>query len=347
MISIVMLIAAVLIASAFFAGAEAALVSITHAEEEALIRNEVPGSKALAKLRAHLQKTVIAIVIGNDIANIGGSILVGRAVAEQYGDTVLAVVTTVFTIVFILVSEIIPKSIGIHYAPRIAPGAAMLLLPIVWVLQPLLYVLDWITKAFKRGERHIGTEEQILSLVSIGHRAGFIEGDEDSLIRRVFILNDRTATDVMTPLADIVSVQANRTVREAADMVFRHTYSRYPVFGTSPHDIQGIVRSHDILEALTDGRDNDKVSSIMRAPLIVDASLPCDELLVLFRDRSMHLGLVQDGVKTLGLVTLEDVLEELVGEIEDEADADADARSSRRAARRQRRRAPRSGNASA
>ena len=335
MLTIGLLIAGVLLVSAFFAGAEAALVSITHAEEEALVRQRIPGAVTLARLRAHLQQTVIAIVIGNDIANIGGSILIGRVVAERYGDAVLAIVTSVFTIAFILVSEIVPKSIGIHYAPRIAPIASVLLLPVLWALRPLVVVLDVLTRMLKRGERHIGTEEQILSLVSIGHRAGFIEGDEDSLIRRVFILNDRTAADVMTPLENVVSVGADRTIREAADMVFSHTYSRYPVFGSSPSDVQGIVRSHDILEALTDARDADLVANIMRAPLIVDAGLPCDALLVLFRDRSMHLALVQDRGKTLGLVTLEDVLEELVGEIEDEADADAQARASRRAARRQ------------
>lgn len=322
MTGILLLFFGVLVLSAYFSGAEAVLVSITHAEEETLLRSNAPGARQLAHLRKHLNHTIVAIVIGNNIVNIGGSMLVGHWVAAYYGDAVLAVISALLTAAVILFAEILPKSIGIHYAPNLATVVALSLAPLVFVLHPLLLLIDVFMRALKRGERRIGTEEQILSLVSIGRRAGYIEGDEDSLIRRVFILNDRTAADVMTPLADVVSVQADRTIRQSADTVFRHTYSRYPVFGDTPDDVRGIVRSHDILEALTDGRDKDGISSIMRVPLVVDVALPCDELLVLFRDRSMHLAIVRDGLKTLGLVTLEDVLEELVGEIEDEADAD-------------------------
>ena len=138
----------------------------------------------------------------------------------------------------------------------------------------------------------------------------------------------------MTPRENVVSVRAHMTVLEAAQRVFRHEYSRYPVFGTSDDDVQGMVLSRDILEAVSEGRDRAPVSTIVRPALTVDARLRSDELLVLFRDRRIHLAVVQDEGHTVGLVALEDVLEELVGEIEDEKDTPRRPRDAVRAPRR-------------
>ena len=129
----------------------------------------------------------------------------------------------------------------------------------------------------------------------------------------------------MTPLKDIVGIDDGSTVRKAAEHVLRYEYSRYPVFGKSMHDVSGIVMSRDILEALTEGKDVQQVSSLVRQCLVVPATIQSDELLVRFRDKRIHLAIVQNGGKTVGLVTLEDVLEELVGKIEDEKDAAAQA----------------------
>ncbi len=189
---------------------------------------------------------------------------------------------------------------------------------LIYALYPLVVGLAWFSNLFKTGQRTLGTEAQIRSLVTLGRKAGHIEKDEGQLIQRAFILNDRTARDVMTPIAKVVAVSQNATIRQAATHVLRHAYSRYPVFGQSIDQIQGLVMSRDILEALTDGRDDEPVSSYCRQVLQVPANMRSDQLLVHFRDAHIHLAVVQDGGKTVGLVTLEDVLEELVGEIEDE-----------------------------
>jgi CBS domain containing-hemolysin-like protein len=126
----------------------------------------------------------------------------------------------------------------------------------------------------------------------------------------------------MTPLKDIEYVSETSTVRQAANRVFHNTYSRYPVFGKSIHDVRGIVMSYDILEALAEGKDDELITSIIREALVVDAKTRSDELLVLFRDKYIHLAVVQEDEHTVGLVTLEDVLEQLVGAIEDEKDVE-------------------------
>lgn len=322
MIELILLIAGVLLISAFCSCAEAALVSITPPEADALVARKAAGASALATLRTNMNRTIIGIVVLNNVVNIAGSVLVGQVAAVQFGSATLAVVTAALTFAVIVFSEILPKTIGIHYAPRISGPIAVVLYPVVTLLLPLSMMLEYFTNLFKHGERKIGTEEQIRSLVSMGRRAGYIERDEGHLIHRAFILNDRTAAAVMTPLKDIIALQSTSTVREAANAVLHHAFSRYPVVGPSVNDVHGLVRSQDILEALSDNQDDRRITDIMREVLIVDHRLPCDDLLVLFRDRHIHLAVVQEDGHTLGVVTLEDVLEELVGEIEDETDVD-------------------------
>jgi CBS domain containing-hemolysin-like protein len=288
------------------------------------VQHKAWGSTALHFVKNHVTKAVVVIVILTNSINILGPILIGNRAADIGGSTAIGVVTAILTLLTILFSEIIPKSVGAHYAPTIARAAAPVILILIYALYPLVMMFDWISSLFKQGTRRIGTEAQIRSLVSIGRREGHIEKDEGQLIHRAFVLNDKQAADVMTPLKDIESVYETSSIRQAANRVFHNTYSRYPVFGKSIHEVRGIVMSYDILEALAQGRDEEPVTEILRDALVVDAHTRSDELLVLFRDRHIHLAIVQEKGHTVGLVTLEDVLEQLVGAIEDEKDVEGE-----------------------
>ena len=301
---------------------DAAVLSVSQAEVEEMVQKKKHGSHALQVLTKNITRGVVIIVIITNLINVLGPILVGQKAVELYGSTAIGVITAVLTFGTIIFSEIIPKSLGAHYAPIIARISAPPILVLVGVLYPIVFLLEKLANLFTSGRRAVGTEAQIRALVRIGHRAGHIESDEGQLIHRAFILNDKTAADVMTPLKDIISVQSSATTREAADKVFANTHSRYPVFGNSIHDVKGIVMSHDILESLAEGKDDMPVEEIVRDSLVVHAGKRSDELLMLFRDKNIHLAVVQDAKKTVGLVTLEDVLEELVGEIEDETDVE-------------------------
>jgi len=316
-----LLILGVLVFSGFFSGAEAVLLSITEAEVEAYVHEKKKGSHVLKKINDSLDRSIFAIVIMNNVVNIVGSVLVGNITMQLYGSASLAIVTTCLTLGVIVFSEILPKSLGMHYAHQAAIPIAIIIRSLICVLYPFILVLELLTDLFKRGERRIGTEQQIRSLVTIGRRAGYIENDEGQLIHRAFILNDKTAKDIMTPLKDIIGVEENETIGEVAAKVFRENHSRYPVFGDSIHELKGVVISHDILRELSEGHEGQPMESILQPGLTIPYSIRSDALLALFRDERKHLALVQEKGKTIGLVTLEDVLEELVGEIEDELDA--------------------------
>jgi len=320
MIQLLIYILGFVFLSGLLAMIDAAILSVSHAEVEEMITHKKWGAPALKFLHKKITRAVVIIVIATNTVNILGPILVGQKAIQLYGSEVIGVITGILTFATIIFSEIIPKSLGAHYAPLISRVAAVPIALCVRVLYPLVRVLERLTEFFQSGKRALGTEEQIRSLVTMGRTAGHIESDEGQLIHRAFILNDKRASDVMTPLKDVISTPEDATIREAAEKVFLHPYSRYPVFGSSIHDVKGLLLSSDILEALAQGKDEEPAVSVLREALVVKSSTRCDKLIVLFRDRHVHLAIVQDALHTVGLVTLEDVLEELVGEIEDETD---------------------------
>ncbi|MBU0767183.1 hemolysin family protein [Patescibacteria group bacterium] len=320
MLTLIILVIAVLTLSGFFSGSESALISLRSTDVETLIREKRHGAKLLARVHGSLDQAVMTILIFNNIVNIAGSILVGQMVIKMYGDAFLAVITTSLTFGIIIFSEILPKSLGIHYALKVSLIIAPIISVLTMLMYPIIFVMTKITHTLKYGKRKVGTEDQIRSLVAIGRRAGYIENDEVQMIHRAFLLNDKTARDIMTPLKDIISLENDLSIEEATEKVVQHPFSRYPVFGTSIHDVEGTIIGRDLLASYFDNKEGLQLSSIMRKPLVIDADMHSDELLILFREEERHLAVVQEDNKTIGVVTLEDVLEELIGEINDETD---------------------------
>jgi len=300
---------------------DAAVLSVTRAEVEAMVEKHLYGAKALSSIKKRITRAVVVIVVLTNTINVLGPIIVGYLAVKLYGSAIIGIITAVLTFGTIVFSEIIPKSLGSHYAPLISRIVAPTIRAFVWLLFPFVILLEWLTGMFKTGHRKVGTEDQIRSLVRLGRMAGHIESDEGQLIHRAFVLNDRTASDVMTPLNLVKCVSAENTVIEAAQTVLKNPFSRYPMYGETADDILGIVISHDILQALSEGKDEQSIRTLSRTPLLVESDMHCDDLLELFRSKHMHLAIVREEDMTIGVVTLEDVLEELVGEIEDDIEA--------------------------
>ena len=308
--------------SGLMAMVDAAVLSVSRGEIEEMVMRKYSGAVALRSIAQRIGQALVIIVLFTNTINILGPILAGKKAADTWGDASIGVITAILTFGTIIFSEIIPKSLGTHYAPKIARVSAPIILSLIYVLYPIVRALERMSNLLKSGERPIGTEAQIRSIVSLGREAGHIEEDEGQLIHRAFILNDKTAANIMTPLRNLVGVEAKATISEAATRLAAEDFSRYPVFGKSMHEVVGMVLIRDVLAAINENRGDEQVESILRQPLVVPHDVHSDRLLVLFRDKHIHMAVVQQAGKTVGLVTFEDVLEELVGEIEDEMDVE-------------------------
>jgi CBS domain containing-hemolysin-like protein len=306
--------------SGLVAMVDAAVLSVSRPETEEVVAQGLWGALALRRIKEHLTQSVVVIVIVTNTINILGPILVGQTAVATYGASAIGWVTVGLTLGTIVFSEIVPKSLGAHYAPQIGRVAAFPILALTYALYPLVLTLDRFSRLFRRGRRRVGTEEQIRALTTLGRRAGYIEPDEGVLVHRAFVLNDRTAGDIMTPRTEVAGLQMDQTLRQALDQVLGSEFSRYPVFGESANDFRGVVLARDLLESVVRGDADRPLASVVREGLAVDADRRCDDLLLQFRLRRVHLAVVRRAEVTVGLVTLEDVLEELVGEIRDEKD---------------------------
>lgn len=322
MLTLVLSITLFLLLSAVMAAVDAAVLSVTLPEVDEMLLAQRPGARNLKLVKQRLTRAVVVIVILTNSINVIGLILVSQLAVKTVGTGAIGLVVIVLTLGTIVFSEIIPKSIGSHYSPTISRYAAGPIRLLQMALLPLVVSLEWLSALFTSGTRPIGTEEQIRSLTTIGRKAGFIEDDEGRLIHQAFVLNDRTAADIMTPLEKVTSLNVSQSIGEAAVVARESIYSRFPVFGETADDVEGTIMIRELLEASADDRHEDSVVPLIRPAFLVGADMPSDELLLAFRKRRSHLAIVRDHRRTVGLVTLEDVLEELVGEIEDEMDAE-------------------------
>ncbi len=313
MIQLIVLISSFVLLSGVMAVTEAAVLSVTHAEVEVMVHAGRAGAKALRRIKGRITQAVVVIVVLTNTINVLGPVLVGARAVEIYGSTAIGVVTAIMTFGTIVFSEIIPKSLGTHYAPRISLVVAR---PVLWLtigLYPVVIALEKLTSLLKRGERRVGTEEQVRSLVRLGHSAGYIETDERQLVYRVFEMNDRKAEEIMTPWSQVVSILAGTPIRDAINIVRSASYSRYPVVDGAG-TVAGLVTSRDLLRAVTATADPEEfeartVDGLMRPPLVVRPGIAADNLIELFQQKKVHLAVVARDDGPVGVVTLEDVLE--------------------------------------
>ena len=320
MVVIILYISVFILLSGILAMIDAAVLSVTKAEIGAMASKKKYGARQLQIISRHMPRAVVIVVIFTNLVNVLGPILVGKKAVEIFDSGVLGVITGILTFGTIILSEIIPKSIGVHYAPRIARIVAPVIHFFTIILFPLVAALEWISRLFERSKRKFGTEDQVKSLVNLGRRAGYINTHEERIIKKTFLLNDKTAGNIATSLDKVIWFRSDDKIKDVLDKVQKKDFSRYPVFGKDINEIKGYIISRDLLDAVSLKKTGNRLSSIMHEPLIVQSSLKLDKLLPMFQKNRVHMAIVRDKEKTAGIVTLEDLLEELVGEIEDEKD---------------------------
>ncbi len=315
--------------SAFFSMSETAFSSTTDAKLRLLIEERKGGAKKALQLATCFDKTLITLLIGNNIVNVLLSTLAvlffGYLIQDN--DTLLSVVSTaVVTITILIFGEILPKVIAKQYPEAIATKVAWPVYVIMLILTPLVYFFLGIQKLFTRKQNESETidEDELGVLINQMEDQGEIEHDEAETIRNVFDLNDRSVSDIMIPRIQMDAINYESTLEEVKSFMIDNPYSRIPVYKTDKDHIIGILYERDFFPALI---KNPKMSwrRVIKPAKFVAGSMKVDALIEELQRAKTHIAIVSGEYgDVLGLVTLEDAIEEIVGEIYDEHDIPGD-----------------------
>ncbi len=325
-----------LVISFFCSLMEAALYCISTSQVEMLKKKGRSSAFLLSTLRDDIEKPITAILTMNTIAHTLGATVAGASAAAIFGEEYLVIFSVVFTLAILILSEIMPKTIGVAYAIKIAPLIARPLYLMVIILKPIIWLCQMITRLIplsKDGE-HISAEE-LRTIASMSLKSGEIEADQERVINNILELGNKIVRQVMTPRTVTFSLNQDLTVAETIKleaMFSRH--SRIPLYHDTPNDVMGIVMRKDILLAAAEQKNSLPLSQLMSPVHFVAETAPLNRVLVDFYERHQHLFVVVDeyGAMT-GIISMEDILEEIVGrEIMDESDK---AKTMRELARRQ------------
>ena len=309
---------------------EAALLSVTPSYVAAL---EQEGHSAAERLRGYkddIDRPLSAILSLNTIAHTVGATGAGAQAAEVVGqgEATVAITSGVLTLLILVVSEIIPKTLGAVYWRRIAPTMTSVLAVIIWTMWPFVKLSQGITRIIARGkgEEASVSREEFTAMAELGKEEGVFEEEESRILKNLFRFSSLRVKDIMTPRTVVQALHEERTIGEIIEEHDEFRFSRIPVYTENRDDITGYVLKDQILLKAAQEEDDVMLHDLRRDILGVPETLPLPELFERLVDSLEHIALVIDEYGgTAGIVTMEDVVETLLGmEIVDEADSTED-----------------------
>ncbi len=303
--------------------AEAVLLSVRRPYIELLQQEGHPSGQLLADLKADINNPLAAILTLNTIAHTIGAAGAGAQAAVVFGDASVAIASAILTLLILVFSEIIPKTLGAHYWRQLAPATAYVLRGLVWVLYPFVVMSKFLTGGLSHGPTLTGfNRNELIVMADVSAREGQLGEQESSILKNLLLLGDTRVMDVMTPRTVIFSLSENLRVEEFFWKYEATRFSRIPIYQDDPEHLDGFVLRSDLLLAQARGNTDTPLSTYRREmPAIPETSNLQQAFDRLLRDRLQIMLVVNEYGETEGIVTLEDIFETIIGlEIVDEGD---------------------------
>ncbi|MFK7997209.1 MAG: CNNM domain-containing protein [Granulosicoccus sp.] len=304
---------------------EAVLLSVTPSFTQMKLQEGEELGKTLQVFKDNIDRPLAAILTLNTIAHTVGAIGVGAQATKIWGASFMAtaVVPVLMTLAILILSEIIPKTIGANYWKELAGFTVRSLKFVMWVLAPLVFVSQIITKALKKDKQaSVFSRADFGAMAELGSQQGVFDEGESNILRNLLRFNTIFAKNVMTPRTVMIASDQSQSIREFHDTHPNLRFSRIPIFNDSSDHITGYVLKDQVLKELVESDGEQPLSSIRRDVLAVKEDFPIPELFTHFTSKREHIAIVLDEFGgTAGIVTMEDVIETLLGlEIVDEQD---------------------------
>ena len=328
-------LAGLILANAFFVGAEYGLVTSRRTRILELEHEGNKRARSVRRITSDPPRFIAAMQLGVTMTSLGIGALGEQLLANKFDAvmaSVLAVIVALLIVTYlhVVIGELVPKGIALGHPERAAlavsgtvRGFFVLFRPLIWILQESsALILRALGLQPPGAEHEAHSEAELRMLLSSSAEQGEIEHEEQEMLYKVFDFADKEVADVMVPRPEVVAISIELPAEEALKAVLESPYTRYPIYRESLDDIVGVLHIRDLILALHDrGIVSVDMNTLVRPAYMVPETKDLGALLSEFRRTNQHLAIVIDEYGSMeGIVTLEDLLEEIVGEIEDEFD---------------------------
>lgn len=316
--------------SAFFSGAETALFSLSRSQIARFRKRKTETSKHLIQFLSEPKSTLVTILFGNETVNVAFSVLIANLVYLFFGgehvEEATFVAVFIGTLLLLIFGEILPKNIAIIHAETFAPVVAIILLPLHTFTRPFRAVIvrfaEMLTHLFGANlqkEPPMIVEEEFRHLLELGTKTGEIDKEESELIHKALEFENKRAQEIMTPITIAFRLDVNLAFNKLLEAIKATQFSRIPMYETHRENIIGYLYVKDLLQYDLAHQKNPDLSlySILRKPIFIDQHSKLEDILQAFRDNRIHMAILTDSNKPVGLITMHDVIEALFGEVEE------------------------------
>jgi len=310
---------------------EAVLLSVTPTFVTVRMNEGKSYAKTLKKLKEKIDEPLITILTINTIAHTVGAILVGVEAEKTFGsgNNSVGIVSAIMTFLILILSEIIPKSIGANYWKSLANFSTKAIVILMFPLKytGILWVLKFTTRIVGKNS-HNGnmSREDFHAMADIAHEEGVFQESESLVIKNIIDFKNMAVRDIMTPRTVLKTAPEQMKIKEFYDKNPKLKFSRVPIFKDGSDDISGYFLKDELFESIIDGNGDKELKSISREIVVTDRETPIKNLFDQLIEKQEHIALVVDEFGSVsGIVSLEDIIETLLGfEIVDESDGDED-----------------------
>jgi putative hemolysin len=319
-----------LLLSAFFSSAETAFITLQRIRVEHLVNTKVNGADRVSRLLQRPARLLSTILLGNNFVNTAAAAL-ATALAIRYlpeqpamGILIATLGLTTFLLIF---SETTPKTIAIQHAERLSLVFARPIEVISWLFTPFVVVLSGIASGFSKlaggtpVPRSLASEEEIRTMITVGHKEGTVEPEEAEMLHKVFDFGNRPVREVMVPRPEVVCIEQGSKLADFLTLYAESPISRFPVYQENMDNVVGILSVKDVLMALAKGTINNQsvIDELVRPAYFTPETKPISELFTEMRDKNYRMTVVVDEYGgTAGIVSLSRLVEEIVGPVGDE-----------------------------
>jgi len=319
---------------------EAVLLSITPSYVNHQEQKGSSIAQDLSRYKADIDRPLSAILTLNTIAHTAGAVGVGSQAAALFGEHYLrlfdrniinieALIAVAMTLAILVISEVIPKTLGANNWQSLAPVTVRTLKVMLIVLAPLVWLLQLLTRNLKKDkDKPVLTRNEFLAMAELGKESGVLKENEQLVIQNLLRFNRIQVKDVMTPRIVVLQADENLAIRQFHEENENLSFSRVPVYQGHTDMVTGYILRDELLVKLIEAEDGDttKLKDLRRDIIVVPKNLPIPNLLDRFIDKKEHIALAVDEFGGMeGVVTMEDIIETLLGlEIVDESDDEED-----------------------